>query len=153
MHGSIFYEFDSASVSGQVTSNHARSLSTQVQRHQITKIFYMLLKRFQNTTSLASEYSRDGIEINDFVKFLDAYYDFVINRNWASHKSSIACLRHYCEPPLIAICKDSLYLFVSWRSEDKLAFAYIFLGKVCIIGLDFIFISDNVLSSNYIRKD
>ena len=94
VHGAIFYEFNTASIGCDVAADVAWSFGAQIEWHEVSEVFYVLLESLEDAASLAFEDSTSRVEWYDFVHFLQWKNNFLLGWNASSNQAGVAPLRH-----------------------------------------------------------
>jgi len=85
MHGVKFDEVNATGVSCQVSSDHARALSAEIDGHDVTSITGVLLTVGKDDSSLCRQNSVRFIEVHNVVHSACAQNDFIVNGSRATN--------------------------------------------------------------------
>ena len=120
VHRVVTDELNSTSISGQVATDEARALGSEVNRNFIASHLSEIL----NVTEDAARLSRDDtvglIEANDSVHALGVDNDFIVDRHGASNEASTATLRDYCQLSFITVGQKRTDLLGALRLQHDL---------------------------------
>lgn len=152
MHGTLLDEFDTASVGCKVATDLTTTLGAQVKRHHVAEVFSVLLQSLEDAACLSVQNTLYGVQSDDLIHLFGADDNLIVQRNTAADQARVATLWNNSNVALVAVAQSLRDLLSGRRCEHHGADADVLLREVHNKGLQFVYVSDQILLAEYLLE-
>lgn len=128
-----------------ISSDKARTFSSQIQRCFESVRLKIFVQFFENHSRLASNNRTDFVETLNFIHISKIEENLIEDGNTSANESSISTLRNNSKSPLIAIAEYLRNLICIFGTKQQLGIAFVELPKAQIMRSDNGRVSNNIL--------